>query len=123
MRKLPWLPLCGTLLLSSCCINSVEIQLPNIKACAVKGLLVYGANCAETNTGLTSEMTADETVEFLQATDGSAGHAPAIIMSAEDFRVQKDALDSVCRALGSHCTLELQQTIKTMEKLLLSSPK
>jgi len=98
-----------SLTVSSC------VTLPNTKACSVAGTLLGGAICAETLTGVKSEMTFDEYMEFLEPQEAPTPRAGAICQSAEDWGKQKTALEQACRELGSNCKKETRQAL---EKLL-----
>ena len=125
-RNLFLLSLCSTALLASC----VHVQVPNVRKCSVRGLIRLGANCAETNTGKTSELTYEELVDYIQALPERPDPAnpgqmlpkkgAAIITSSLDAGAEKTAMEEACRALGSKCSYELQQSIKTLNALLVN---
>lgn len=89
----------GSALLVSGCVS-----VPNTTGCAVKGTLLAGAICSETNTGKTSELTFDELVEFMQPNENKGG---AICFSSSDYQRMKTALEQACRALGNRCQYEV----------------
>lgn len=124
MRKLPWQVLSILALSLSACVT-----VPNTKACAVKGILSAGAICAETLTGLTSEMTFDEFLTFLEAQPDTSdpnhlgeirpGHAAAIVQSADDWNKQKTALEQACRELGNSCSYQIKEALARMQAPLV----
>lgn len=130
MQSKIWLSLLGTALLASSCVS---VTIPNTRKCAVKGLILNGANCAETNTGITSELTYEELVDFIQAVPAHPDPAhpgqtipdkgAAIMISADDASREKTALEIACRALGKKCSFEMHQTIQTMNALLEKASK
>ena len=94
MKKIIFLSLFVTL--SNC------VSIPNTKFCTVKGTLSNGAICAETETDITSEMTLDEFILFLEA-DSKTNKASAVCVSADDYNKLKTALEIACRKLGKRC--------------------
>ncbi len=92
------------------------VTVPNTRACSVAGQLSAGMICGETLTDKTSELTLEETLEFLSPRPGSPGvpaRAGAICQSAEDWNKQKSALEAACRALGRRCSYEIKQAIES----------
>lgn len=92
------------------------VQVPNSTDCTVAGQLANGMICAETNTGKTSTLTFDQTIEFLepQAADPVKklpARAGAMCTSSADYTARKNALEQACREMGTHCTYEMQKAI------------
>lgn len=109
---------------NACALNGVDVRVPNVRKCHVKDRLLYGANCVDTNTGLTSELTYDEArsmIEYQPASPGNPGHAPGVFMTLEDAKAEAEALDEMCRALGDHCSLEAQQYAASLHLLIESA--
>ena len=100
-----------------CALGSSScITVPNVKTCAVAGVLLAGADCAWTNTRTTSELSFNELIEMLEPKlcefEGCTERAGAIFMSSEHYKRQKTALEKACKKLedmGSQCTLELEE--------------
>lgn len=117
------LSLFGLALLCSAC----NVVVPNVRICHVAGVLDAGSNCAETNTGTTSEMNFDETLDFLEAqperpdpaTPGQMlpARGAAACMSADDFGRLKTSIELACRMLGKRCTYEMRQAIAGISRL------
>lgn len=111
--------------LSGCVTGNVV--LPNSTACSLAGVWDAGAFCAETITGIQSQMTLDEYLDFLSPQDERPdpmdptktlpARAGAVCQSTFDWGRQKTALEQACRILGKRCPYELHQTIKTMRTL------
>lgn len=110
---------------TGCVTGSVSI--PNGTACSLAGKWEAGAFCAETITGIKSELTLDEYLDFLTPQDERPdpldptktlpARAGAVCQSTFDWGRQKTALEQACRILGKRCPYELHQTIKTMRTL------
>lgn len=86
------------LLLSSC------VSIPDVKICTVAGVLSAGADCATTNSGKTSELSASEFFDFLSPDEVSAG---AVCMSAPDYSRIKTAIQQLCSVKRVKCTFEV----------------
>lgn len=107
-------------------LSGCKIEIEDTKECAVAGVLSAGMNCAWRISGETSEMTLDQTIEFLEPQPERPdpanpkkmlpARAGAICRSAEDARKQQTALKQACRKLGKACTLEMRELIATDEK-------
>jgi hypothetical protein len=116
MRKpLSLLFLLGTSLSGCCFNNSVTVQVPNVAKCSPKILIEYGANCVETNTGKTFELSEAEARDVLE---GSSAHPPGIFTSAADAVKETTVMDELCRALGDHCTEEAKSYVRANKFLL-----
>jgi hypothetical protein len=112
MPKLLWLNSFILALLASGCVT-----IPNTTACTVAGRLLDGGICAETLTGKTSEKTFEQMIDFLEPqleTPEHPARGGAICQSSEDYNKQKTALERACRLLGSRCSYELRQLIKSL---------
>lgn len=81
------------LLLESSCVT-----IPNLNVCSPAGVIQAGADCAETNTGRTSEMTQ---AEFMALIEGGG-----VCMSALDYSRLKTAVEQACKELGKRCSYE-----------------
>jgi hypothetical protein len=103
MQKLLWLSF-FSFAASSC------VTVPNVTGCTVAGKLAAGMICAETQTGVTSELTLDQTVLFLEPSQNPQ-RAGAICMSADDYAKEKQALEDACRQLGNNCSREAKQAL------------
>ena len=70
------------------------------------GQLSAGMVCANSHTGVTSEIPLDAAIAFLEPelpTETTQGRAGAICQSAADWGAQKTALEQACRMLGNRC--------------------
>lgn len=105
------------LLLSLVLITSSGcVSIPNTRACTAKGLVSDGAICVESNTHVTSEISFDEFIRFLEAQPDSEdtahpgqiiqGHGSAMCESAEDWNKKKTLIEQMCRILGKRCSYE-----------------
>lgn len=106
MRKLCLLS--SLAIAASGCVTTV----PNIRVCTVAGNLEGGMICSD-NHGQTSEMTAQETVEFLEPAV-EPPRAGAVCMTANDFGRMKTALEKACRRLGRKCSYEVRAALAQM---------
>jgi hypothetical protein len=110
-------------LISSALALSGCATIPNIKACTAAGVLSAGANCAETVTGVTSQMTEDEYFDFLEPQQerpdpSSPGHllparGGAICTSSEDFNRLKTEFEKACKKIK--CTKEAAQALANLK--------
>lgn len=122
MRNLLFLSLFA-LTLESCS----HVTIPNTEACTSAGTQADGAICAETQTDKTRDMTLDAWIDFLEPQDERPdpshpgqmlpARAGAICQSADDYSRLKTAMEQACRALGNQCTPEIQQAIRSMERI------
>lgn len=81
----------------------------------MNGLISRGATCAETITGVTSQLTMGQTLDALEA---QPGKPPAIWQSADDYGEETTELQVACRILGDSCSYELKQMIEKRKDLL-----
>lgn len=103
-----------SLLLSGC-----TVTIPNIKLCSTAALMSAGADCSETLTDTTSELTLDQWLEFLEPqlekidVNGvvTPARGSAMCMSSDDFSKLKTAMEQLCRKVGSACSPEQKKTI------------
>jgi hypothetical protein len=103
------------------------VTIPNSKFCTVAGVLSAGANCAESLTEKTSEMTLDQFIDFLEPQserddpDHPGQKLPArggaICQSSDDFTKIKTSLEKACRELGSRCSYEVQHAIESLNEI------
>ena len=110
-RLLPSTFAAFSFLLASC----ARVPVPNARECVAAGLVTLGADCAETNTGKTSEMSFEEFMEWLEpqpATDKKPARAGAVCRSDEDFTKMKTALEQACALLKNRCTPEMKSEIE-----------
>lgn len=108
------------LLVSGC----KTISIPNTEICAVAGVMSAGANCVETLTDNTREMTLDQFLEFLEpqevVKDATTGktirpeRGAAICQSAKDWNAMKTALEEACEKLGDACTYDIRESLSKM---------
>lgn len=120
MRNL-LLPLFLLVTLPSCCLNGVDVKMPNTRRCSPKDRILFGANCVDSLTGQTSEIDYDAvraTLEFEPQDSTHPGHPPGVFMSFADAEKEFQVADQMCRALGDHCTPETKQAIAGMKTLL-----
>ena len=91
--------------------------------CATAGQLQDGMLCSTTISRVESEMTMDEVIEFLQA---SETHGPALCQSSKDWTAYKSTLQSACLLLGTRCKKKVAGEIKSIsdviEKLIGDTP-
>lgn len=78
----------------------------------VAGQFIVGADCAETRTDKTREMTVHEFVEFLEPTADRAG---AVCQSAADYNHYKTVIEQLCYKAGDSCQYE--EVKKAMDKI------
>jgi hypothetical protein len=105
--------------------NLACVTIPAVKKCSVAGTLSGGMDCANTQTGETSSLTLEETIEFLepQLERHDPDHpgktlparAGAVCQSAEDESKIKTALEQACRELGRRCSPEIRSALLNME--------
>lgn len=86
------------------------VAIPNVKVCAVSGVLAAGMDCAYTLDDKTEEMNLDQSVAFLEP-QIEPPRGAAMCMSSEDFSKLKSALEQACKKLGTSCTKEAKANI------------
>lgn len=99
------------LLLSACS----RVPVPNVRECVVAGVIQAGFDCAESNTGKTSQMDFEQSIEWLEAempTNTTPGRAGAVCRSDDDFTKTKIALEQACALLKNRCTPEMKSEIE-----------
>lgn len=84
-----------------------KVEFPDVKICAVAGILIAGMDCSHTGHKEDTEMNAAEMIKFLEA--------GAICMSPDDRKKEKNAIESACYELGKQCTFEIKQLIGKMD--------
>jgi hypothetical protein len=103
---------------SSLALASCVTVVPNTTQCTVAGSFEAGAICAETNTGIISEMTPDEFIAFLLPSDGYLTGKPragAVCQSAADYNAMKTALEQACRILGKRCRFQRAKWLNSID--------
>lgn len=108
------------------CISLVSgcgITKPDVKMCAVAGVLSAGADCVHTLSTETNSMTLDETIQFLEAQPDRAdpkdpnriikGHAAALMIASEDWTKIKNTIEAACLKVG--CTKEIASTVASID--------
>lgn len=102
-------------------VSCTRIEIKNTEACAVAGRLGAGANCSDTLSNNTREMTFNEFATWLEP-DPKTGRGAAVCQSAADWNSQKIALEQACAALKDACSFEMRMKIKqatsTIDKLV-----
>lgn len=102
-------------------VSCTRIEIKNTEACAVAGRLGAGANCSDTLSNNTREMTFNEFATWLEP-DPKTGRGAAVCQSAADWNAQKIALEQACAALKDSCTYDMKMKIKqattTIDKLV-----
>lgn len=88
------------------------IQIQNKNFCSVAGTLSGGAFCVESLTGVQSDLTFEETVKFLEASDARGA---AVFMSLDDFTKFKTELEQACRELGDRCKKEVKEAMERVD--------
>ena len=109
-----------TLALSGCVYLTIQARTP----CFVNGELSLGSTCANTITGVTSQLTTEQSLDMIEARPATAetpAHPPAIYQSAYDYGVETNELDIACRLLKSECSYELKATIENRKKIVSAS--
>lgn len=91
--------LLATTLLASC----GHVEIPDIKIYSVAGDLQAGADFVHTGHDEIGEVSMHEIVKILE--DG------AIIMSSQDFKRNKTAIEQACYKLGKACSYEVRKAI------------
>lgn len=119
-----FLSLVVLIFLSSC--QHTKVKVPNTEFCAVAGVISAGADCGQTLSPATREMTLDEFIDFLEPQperpnpDRPGEMLPekgaAICQSAKDYNRNQTALEIACVKLGNNCDAEMQSTISTVKR-------
>lgn len=113
-------------------LNSCAVQIPNVKACAVAGVLEAGMDCIHTLSDDESYIPALEIREFLEpqesilGEDGSVlvqGHGAAICQSSEDYAKEHAALEAACQKLGPGCSYDIKKIINSVNAKVESLQK
>ncbi len=120
-KRLCWSSFGFVLLLSSACST---ISIPDSRVCAVSGVFAAGADCATILSGQVSQMTVSEFLDFLEPlpehpdpndpTKMIPARGAAICQSAEDWNLQKTALEQACAKLGTTCDETIKKNIAWM---------
>ena len=84
-------------------LSSCALQVPNVKACAVKGVLSSGAICAHSNTDDTLDLTFDEFLYFLEPDVNRGG---AICIPPKDWASIKTFIEQTCGMKDIKCIFE-----------------
>jgi hypothetical protein len=93
----------------------------------VSGTISAGGNCVRTLSPETRQLSFDEFLDFLEASeeiknpDGTVlrpAKGAALCQSSDDFNKIKTALEQACYALKKRCTFEMQQVIQSMSDTL-----
>jgi len=102
------------------------IKIPNVKVCAVAGIMAAGADCAYTLSDETEELSLKEFINFLEPQvekpdpdnpgEMIPARGPALCQSTEDYTKIKIALEQACKKLGSGCSKELRKALKSASK-------
>jgi len=113
-----------SLAISSC----TNVNIPDVKVCAVAGIMAAGADCAYTLSDETEEMTLNQFVEFLEPqaekpdpadpTKVIPARGPALCQSTEDYTKIKIALEQACKKLGSSCSKKMRDSLKKLSAKL-----
>lgn len=112
MRRL--YPLLFVSLLSAC----THVMVPNARICSVSGVMAAGADCGYTLTDKIERIDLDALIKLLEPDlEASPPHAGALIISADDFRRYKTALDQACSKLKG-CTHEVPEGAARIEAVL-----
>jgi hypothetical protein len=103
------------------------LVVPNTNPCTAAGALTNGAICAETITGIKSELSFDQYLEFLEPQEEREDplnpgqilpkRGGAICQSTSDWGRMKTALEQACRILAKKCSYELRAFIENMGAL------
>lgn len=111
-----FISLCLLLLLTSC-----SIAPPNIKACAVAGVMSAGADCVYTLSEDRETMNLDELIVFLEPQEERVdpknpekklpARGPAILIPSEDWVKLKTFIQQACKKLGNACSVSIQKKI------------
>jgi len=97
---------------SSC----TKVEIPNIRICAVSGIMAAGADCGYTLSDKSEQLTLTEFIEFLEpsAVPGKEKGA-ALCQSVEDFVKLKIALEQAC-AKSRACTEEVVEQLEAISR-------
>ena len=116
VMKLGGLWLASVVLTVSGCVT-----VPNVRSCQVAGVLAAGMICAESQTGITSDMDLQQTIDFLEPQPERPdpantavtlpARAGAVCRSTDDERRMKETLEKLCRQMGTKCMPELRAAI------------
>lgn len=109
-----------SLLLTASC----SVKIKDVKACATAGVFSAGADCVTSISGLRSELSFDEWLEFLEPQpekklpDGTVvpERGSAICVSSDDWTALKTAIMKLCEKVGSWCTKEAKEEIQRAEE-------
>lgn len=107
-----WAGLSSLALLSGC-----TITLPDVKVCAVAGMMSAGSDCAYTISGETSSMDLNQWIEFLEPQVEPARGA-AMCMSSSDFAKIKTVIEQACKKLGTSCTKEAKANLSRVSTII-----
>lgn len=88
-------------------VGCTKVEIPNIRVCAVSGIMAAGADCGYSKNDKTEQMTLPQFIEFLEPSviPGKEKGA-ALCQSAEDFTKLKVALEQACSKART-CTKEV----------------
>lgn len=100
-------------LLSGFILSGCTVMLPNVRVCAVSGVLSAGADCSYTGDDTTEEMTLEQFLEFLEP-QIEPPRGAAMCMSAEDWTKEKIAMEQACDKLGASCKKETRDLISRL---------
>ena len=105
-------------------VSACTVQIPDVKVCAVAGVMAAGADCAYTLSDTVEEMTLEQFLEFLEPqperpdpsdpTKTLPARGPALCQSTDDYTRVKIALEQACKKLGTSCSKEVKEGIKAV---------
>jgi hypothetical protein len=128
------LVICFVLSLMAC------VTVPPTNPCSVNGMLANGATCANTSSGVTTQLTMAQALEIIEAqptehpdpnpsaSPGSTlpAHPAGVFESAHDWDADSVVLQEACRELGARCSYATQQVIArraTIRERSLQAPQ
>lgn len=91
------------------------VEIPNVRVCAVAGVMAAGADCAWTLSDKIESMNLDQFIDFLEP-DSNTGKGAALCQSSADWNKQKTALELACKSLGAKCTKETIEALQFASK-------
>lgn len=117
-KKLLLKSLFSLVLLTSC-----SVQIPNVKGCAVAGVMEAGMDCFHTLSDEEESISPEEIKNFLEAMpeirdlNGNViqeAHGAAICQPSADWEKEHAALESACEKLGASCSYDIRKAIENV---------
>lgn len=105
------------LFISSLIVSCGTVKIPNTEVCTIAGKLSHGMICAETMTSNTRDLTFEESLEFLEA---SEDRGAALCQSSKHWNDIRTTLEIACKLLGKKCKKKLKKSIRKFSNTVKS---